>query len=61
MKRERFQELQRTGDKLEPEEMQAGWHYCNNFDLDLTRGDASGKGTKCCWCEFDGSKLSDHQ
>lgn len=57
MKRERLEELRRTGAKLEPEEMKAGWHYCNDFDMDLIRGDDTGKGTKCCWCDFDGSKL----
>lgn len=59
MKRERWEELQRTGAKLEPEERKAGWHYCHDFDLDLTRGDHSGKGTKCCWCGFDGGQLTD--
>lgn len=58
MLKERYEELSRTGAKLEPEERRAGWHYCVEFDYDLIKGDHSGKGTKCCWCDFDGRKVS---
>lgn len=43
----RWHELSWSGDALSPEERAEGWHYCQDFDLDLCPVEADGK---CRWC-----------
>ena len=57
MKHERWEELERTGAKLEPEEMRAGWHYCEEFDGLLTQGELRRRDGSCAFCGFDGRKF----
>lgn len=60
MKRERWEELERTGAKLEPEERRAGWHYCPEFDYLLTQGELRDEDGSCSFCGFDGSTIDLH-
>lgn len=59
MLKERYEELSRTGAKLEPEERRAGWHYCEEFDGLLTDGELKDpeRPGVCVFCGFDGSRL----
>lgn len=58
MLKERYEELSRTGAKLEPEERRAGWHYCEEFDGMLTDGEMRDEDGVCLFCGFDGRKVS---
>lgn len=54
MNRERQRELDESGEKLTPEEMREGWHYCPDFDELLTQGEIfSDEEEMTCICGFD--------
>ena len=58
MKKERWEELERTGAKLDIDEMKAGWHYCEEFDGLLTDGEMKDENGVCCFCGFDPRKVT---
>ena len=42
----RYQHLSETGEPLSPAEMRAGWHYCPEWDMLLTK-----PGLEPCGCK----------
>lgn len=39
---------------LTAEEMTGGWHFCPEFDEDLTQGEEWDTQGRCNWCGYEG-------
>jgi hypothetical protein len=54
---ERLKKLHRGEGCLLVEEMAEGWHYCQDFDQELTTGEELDSEGRCAWCGFDRRKV----
>lgn len=54
---ERWRRISKGEEQLTPDEILEGWHFCQNFDMDLVCGDDTGRGKRCCWCGYEPNEL----
>lgn len=52
---ERWWEISRGRAQLTPAEISEGWHFCFEFDEDLTQGEVWETEARCNWCGYKGS------
>lgn len=48
--------LSKEGGTLTEAEQRDGWHFCPEFDEELTQGEERNEDGSCAWCRFDGGK-----
>jgi hypothetical protein len=58
MPAKRWLELSKHGGKLTLAEQRSGWHFCPEYDEELTQGEERRDDGSCAWCGFDGSRFN---